>query len=77
MVEGSLVVIFDQLLCFQPFWKATINRVHKNGSHVATIKDKDLQQKLNTSKFWSVFNLNVLPTILDGRHYQDSQKWPL
>ena len=46
-----------------------ITRNHKNGWPNPTIKDKDLQQKPNTIKFGSVFNLNML-VILDISYYR-------
>ena len=48
------------------------------GSHGCSIEDDNLQQKLSTATFWSIFNLNILliisSAILDGSHYQKSQK---
>ena len=56
----------------------TITGIHNNG-YYDSIQDTDLQQKLNTTKFWSIYKLNTLfamfSTILDLRsHYQKSQK---
>ena len=43
--------------CCWPYWKLVITKYHKNGCHGSTIKDRDLQQKPNTIKFRSIFNL--------------------
>ena len=32
-------------------------------------------KKPNTTKLGSIFNLNMMSDILDGSHYQKSQKW--
>ena len=48
---------------------AAITSNHKNGCHGLIIQDK-----LNITIFWSVFNLNMFLAMLDGSHYQKSQK---
>ena len=48
---------------------------HKNDCHDSTIQPRDLQPKLNMTKFGSIFNFNMLLVILDGSHYRKSQKW--
>ena len=66
---GHLVAIFDQLF------------VISDGSHCekwtkrchgSIVKDKGLQQNLNTTKLGLIFNLNMLMAIFDGSHYQKS-----
>ena len=54
-----------------------------DGNHWQKLKQKvcndstirDLQQKPNTTKFGSVFNLNMLLAILEGNYFHKSQKW--
>ena len=58
-----------------PFWMAAITQNHKNDYHGFTVQNWHLQQTPSTTKFGSIFNLNMLPTILGGSRYQKSQKW--
>ena len=52
-----------------------ITRNLKNDCYHSESLHRDLQQKLNTTKFVSVINFNMLLAILDSSHYQKSQKW--
>ena len=47
---------------------------HKNGWYGSTVTDGDFKLKPNTTMFGKIFNLNMLSTILEGSHYQKSQK---
>ena len=44
----------------------TIIKKYKNDYHGVTIQDRDLQTPLNTTKFGSIFNLNMLVAILSA-----------
>ena len=68
-----LVTIIDQLSSCQPSWMASITKNHKNDPYYSQTAHRELQQKINTTK--SIFNFNILSAILDGSHYQHSQKW--
>ena len=65
--------IFDPPSSCQPSWMAAIAKIHKNGSYICTI------QELNTTKYGSIFDINMLSAILlailDGSHYQKLHKW--
>ena len=37
----------------------------------------DLQQKTNPIKLWSIFNFNIISSILNFSHYEKSQDWHL
>ena len=52
-----------------------VTKNHEHGDHGSIIEDRDLKWKPNTTKFGSIFNFNMLLAILDGSHYQKSQKW--
>ena len=47
---------------------------HKNDWHNSTIQHGDLHWKLNTAKFGSIFNLDMLLTTLDRSYYQKPSK---
>ena len=71
-----LMTIFDQLssLSCWPSWMTAINRNYKKDIYHSQIQHGDLEQKLNTTTFESVFNFKML-AILDGNHYHNSEKW--
>ena len=62
--RGPLVTISDQLSSWWPSWMAAITRNYKSGCHYTQSQQRDLQQKLNTIKFGSIFNLNMLSALL-------------
>ena len=72
-LRQPLVAILDQLWCFQPFWMSATNKNQINGCHGSMVQDRDLQWKLKTTKFGSIFNL--LSAILEGSHRKT--KWLL
>ena len=43
---------------YQPSWTAAIIRNHKNACHDSTIQEKDLIQKLKTTKFCHLKNIS-------------------
>ena len=49
--------------------------ITKNGCHCSSVQDRDLQWKLNITKFRSMLNLIMLSAILIVSHYQKSWKW--
>ena len=58
---------------FQPSWMSAITTNNKNDYHCSAIQDRNLQWKPNTTKFGSIFNLNMLWTILDASNYDKSE----
>ena len=67
-----LQMAFDQLSSFPPSWMAAITRIHKNYPYHSQNQHKDLEYKVDATKFGPIFNFNMLLAILDGIHYQNS-----
>ena len=54
------------LTWYWPSWFSTITRNHRNGNYKSWSQHRDLKPKLNSSKFESIFNFNIMSAILDG-----------
>ena len=50
-----------------------IGKNHKNGYQDSIIQQRNLQKKQNTTKFGSIFNLNMLSAILDVSYDPQNQ----
>ena len=61
----TLVTISYWLSSFQTSWMPAITRYHQK---------KTKSQKPNSTKFGSIINFSIMSAILDGSHYQKSQK---
>ena len=68
--KGPFESVFNRPSCCCPSYKTVIT---KNHYHCTIIQDRDLQKQAPTTKFGSIFNLNMLSTILDVNHYKKSQ----
>ena len=48
-----------------------ITKNYKNGYQGSAIQDKTCNQRPNTTKYLSTFNLNMLSAVLDVSHYKE------
>ena len=53
---------------------AAITTNHKIDIYNLQNQHRDLEQKLNPTKFGSIFNFNMMLTTLDGSHYHKPKK---